>query len=284
MSREPAATHRIGHVSDSHFTASGLLHGRVPVAETFATALHGLAASGVPVDAVVHTGDVADEGEAAAYVAAREALGAVVERTGWRMLIVPGNHDDRVAMRDHLLGLPPSDEPMDAVVDVHGLRIVLLDTSVPRHVEGGLDDEQVDRLRETLREPAEHGTVLALHHPPVPVEVTGLQRLHLTGQERLAAAIEGGDVRAVLGGHLHYASTSMFAGVPVFVAPATAYTIALRGPGGGVAALDGGRAVGVLTCYDDGRVGYSLLPAGHEAVLSTTPDDAFSGMGVDVER
>jgi 3',5'-cyclic AMP phosphodiesterase CpdA len=284
MTREPAATHRIGHVSDSHFTGSGLLHDRVPVADTFATALDALAASGVPLDAVVHTGDVADEGEAAAYVAARELLAAAVERTGWRMLTVPGNHDDRAAMREHLLGLPPSAEPIDEVVDVQGLRIVLLDSSIPRRVEGGIDAEQLDRVHEILREPAEHGTVLALHHPPVPVEVTGLQRLHLTGQERLAAAIAGGDVRALLGGHLHYATTSMFAGVPVFVAPATAYTIALRGPGGGVAGLDGGRAVGVLTCYDDGRVGYSLLPAGREQVLSTTPDAAFDGMGVDVER
>jgi 3',5'-cyclic AMP phosphodiesterase CpdA len=284
MSREPVATHRIGHVSDSHFTASGLLHGRVPVADRFATALHGLEASGVPLDAVVHTGDVADEGEAEAYLAARKAIDAVVARTGWRVLTVPGNHDDRVAMRDHLLGSAPSPEPIDAVVDVRGLRIVLLDTSIPRHVEGGLDEQQLAWLRDVLQEPAEHGTVLALHHPPVPVEVTGLQRLHLTGQDRLAAAIEGGDVRAVLGGHLHYATTSMFAGVPVFVAPATAYTIALRGPGGGVAGLDGGRAVGVLSCYDDGRVGYSLLPAGGEQVLTTTPDAAFDGMGVDVER
>jgi 3',5'-cyclic AMP phosphodiesterase CpdA len=284
MSREPTATHRIGHVSDSHFTASGLLHGRVPVAETFAAALSGLEASGVPLDAVVHTGDVADEGEADAYLAARSAIDAAVARTGWRVLTVPGNHDDRVAMRDHLLGLAPSNEPIDAVVDVAGLRVVLLDTSIPRHVEGGLDDDQLARLREALREPAEHGSVLALHHPPVPVEVTGLQRLHLTRQDRLAAAIEGTDVRAVLGGHLHYATTSVFAGVPVFVAPATAYTIALRGPGGGVAGLDGGRAVGVLTCYDDGRVGYSLLPAGGEQILTTTPDAAFDGMGVDVER
>jgi Icc protein len=284
MSREPVATHRIGHVSDSHFTASGLLHGLVRVAETFATALADLEASALPLDAVVHTGDVADQGEADAYLAARATIDAAADRTGWRMLAVPGNHDDRVAMRDHLLRLPPSPEPIDAVVDVAGLRIVLLDTSIPRRVEGGLDEQQLSWLREVLREPAEHGTVLALHHPPVPVEVTGLQRLHLTGQDRLAAAIEGGDVRAVLGGHLHYATTSMFAGVPVFVAPATAYTIALRAPGGGVAGLDGGRAVGVLSCYDDGRVGYSLLPAGGEPVLSTTPDAAFDGMGVDVER
>lgn len=280
MSREPVATHRIGHISDSHFTSSGLLHGRVPTGETFAAALAALDGSGVPVDVVVHTGDVADEGEPGAYHAAAAALAAATRR----VLLVPGNHDDRAAMREHLLGEPASAEPIDAVHDIGGLRLVLLDTSIPGRVEGGLDDSQLDRLRSVLADPAEHGTVLALHHPPVPVEVTGLQRLHLTGQDRLADVVAGTDVRAVLGGHLHYATTSLFAGVPVFVAPATAYTIALRAPGGGVTGLDGGRAVGVLTCYDDGRVGWSLLPTEGAEVIADTPDAAFDGMGVDVER
>jgi 3',5'-cyclic AMP phosphodiesterase CpdA len=280
MSREPAATHRIGHISDSHFTASGLLHDRVPTGETFSAALAALEASGVPVDVVVHTGDVADEGEAGAYTAAAAALAA----SRLPVLAVPGNHDDRAAMREHLLGLPGSTDPLDTVHDIDGLRLVLLDTSIPGRVEGGLDEDQLDRLRSVLREPAEHGTVIALHHPPVPVEVTGLQRLHLTGQDRLAEAIAGTDVRAVLGGHLHYATTSLFAGVPVFVAPATAYTIALRAPGGGVAGLDGGRSVGVLTCYDDGRVGWSLLPAEPAELIADTPDAVFDGMGVDVQR
>src|SRR5437763_12880739 len=145
MSREPAATHRIGHISDSHFTASGLLHGHVRTAETFAAALNALTASGVPVGAIVHTGDVADEGEAGAYVAARCVLEAAAIEPP--VLAVPGNHDDRSAMREHLLGLPPSTEPIDRVVDVAGLRLVLLDTSIPGRVEGGLDDDQLAWLR-----------------------------------------------------------------------------------------------------------------------------------------
>lgn len=281
MSREPTATHRIGHISDSHFTGSGLLHGRIPTADTFAAALAALVGSGVPVDAVVHTGDVADDGEPAAYRTARAVLADV---DGPPVLAVPGNHDDRAAMREHLLGLAGSADPLDAVHDIGGLRLVLLDSSIPGRVEGGFDPAQLDWLAAVLAEPAPHGTVLALHHPPVPVEVTGLQRLHLTGQHRLAAVVAGSDVRAILGGHLHYATTSVFAGVPVFVAPATAYTIALTAPGGGVAGLDGGRAVGVLTCYDDGRVGWSLLPADAAEVVAHTPDAAFDGMGVDVER
>jgi Icc protein len=284
MTREPVATHRLGHISDTHFTASGVMHDSVRPGETFAAALAALESSGVPIDALLHTGDIADAGEPAAYEAARAAVEPVLARTGWTVGWAAGNHDVRPAMARHLLGRSPQDDPLDQVMDVRGLRVVLLDTSIPGRVEGGLDADRLDRLRAVLAEPAEHGTVVALHHPPVPVEVTGLQRLHLTGQDELAAVLHGTDVRALLGGHLHYATASVFAGIPVFVAPGTAYVIRLTAPGGGVAATDGGRAVGVLSLYDDGRVGYSLLTTEPFADLGTAPDSAFETMGVDVPR
>lgn len=281
MIREPVATHRLGHVSDSHFTESGRLQEVLRPAATYSAAITALEGSRIPLDALVHTGDVADDGHPDAYVAARSVTAETVERTGWPVVWAVGNHDDRAAMTEHLLGAPASDEPFDRTVTVRGLRIVTLDTSVPGRVEGGLDDAQLDRLRQELGQPAEHGTVLVLHHPPVPVEITGLQRLHLTGQDALAAALEGGDVRAILGGHLHYATASLFAGVPVHVAPSTAYTIRLAQPGGGVIAIDGGRTAGVLSLYDGGRVGYSALSTEPAHVLASTPDAAFASMGVD---
>jgi 3',5'-cyclic AMP phosphodiesterase CpdA len=284
MSREPAATHRIGHISDSHFTASGVMHDTVRTGETFAAALAALEASGVPVDGLVHTGDIADAGEPEAYRAVRAAVEPVVARTGWTVGWAAGNHDLRGPMARHLLGRADADEPLDQAIDIRGLRLILLDTSIPGRVEGAVDPDRLDWLRSVLAEPAEHGTVVALHHPPVPVEVTGLQRLHLTGQDGLAAAVQGTDVRAILGGHLHYATTSVFAGIPVYVAPATAYVIRLAAPGAGVVAADGGRAVGVLSLYDDGRVGYSLLSSEPFGDLGTAPDSVFDSMGVDLPR
>lgn len=284
MTREPTATHRVGHVSDSHFTASGVMHGTVRPAATYSAALAALEGSGIPLDALVHTGDVADQGEADAYLAAATVTRETTQRTGWPVLWAPGNHDVRAAMASALLGEPATDEPLDRVLEVRGLRLVSLDTSIPGRVEGGVDEAQAEWLRGVLAEPVEHGTVLALHHPPVPVEVTAMARLHLTGQDRLEAALRGSDVRAILGGHLHYATSSLFAGVPVHVAPATAYTIRLTKPGGGVIAVDGARAAGVLSLYDDGRVGYSPLPADQHHVLDSTPEEAFTTMGVDVEH
>jgi 3',5'-cyclic AMP phosphodiesterase CpdA len=274
----------VAHVSDSHFTASGTMHGTVHPAATYSGALAALEGSGIPIDVLVHTGDVADQGEADAYVAAATVTRETTRRTRWPVVWAAGNHDVRAAMAVALLGEAPTDEPLDRALEVRGLRIVSLDTSIPGHVEGGIEQAQADWLRSVLAEPAEHGTVLALHHPPVPVEVTAMARLHLTGQDRLEAALHGTDVRAILGGHLHYATSSTFAGVPVHVAPATAYTIRLTRPGGGVIAVDGARAAGVLSVYDDGRVGYSALPADPQHVLDSTPEEVFATMGVDVEH
>jgi 3',5'-cyclic-AMP phosphodiesterase len=278
MALEPTATHRIGHLSDTHFTASGVLHD-IPTAPALAAALEAL--EELPLDALVHTGDIVDMGEPAAYAAIRAATEAVTGRTGWPVVWAAGNHDLRASLREHLLGLPPTEEPLDTVVHVRGLRLVSIDTSIPGRVEGGLEEEQLEWLRSVLAEPTEHGTVLALHHPPLPVEVTAMARLHLTGQDRLAAALAGTDVRAVLGGHLHYATASVLAGVPVFTVPALAYTIRLTAPRSGVTGADGGRAVGVLSLYDDGRVGHSLLATDPVPIVAQTPEDAFLSIGVD---
>ena len=86
-----------------------------------------------------------------------------------------GNHDERAAYARGLFDRDLGDHDelavpaQDAVYDVGGLRIVALDTSVPRYHHGELSDEQLDWLADVLTTPAEHGTVLALHHPPIPV-------------------------------------------------------------------------------------------------------------------
>lgn len=284
MTREPIATHRVAHVSDSHFTASGVMHGSVHVAATYSAALAALEGSGIPIDALLHTGDVADRGEPDAYRAAATLTRETTQRTGWPVLWAVGNHDVRAALAEGLLGEAATDAPLDRVTEVRGLRLISLDTSIPGRVEGDVTEAQAEWLREVLSEPAEHGTVIGLHHPPVPVEVTAMARLHLEHQDRLEAVLAGSDVRAILGGHLHYGTSSVFAGIPVHVAPATAYTIRLTRPAGGVIAVDGARAAGILSLYDDGRVGYSPVPADPHRILDSTPEDVLRTMGVDVEH
>ena len=96
---------------------------------------------------------------------------------------------------------------------------------MPGYHHGRILDSQLDWLRDVLAEPAPDGTLLALHHPPIPSPIELMAILELEEQHRLADVIRGTDVRAILAGHLHYSTSGTFAGIPVSVAAATCYVI-----------------------------------------------------------
>lgn len=232
-------THTIVHVSDPHLLAGGArLAGRFDVAGTMDRTLAAIERAVERPDAIVITGDLADLGEPEAYRRLRAAVEPVSARLGAPVVWVAGNHDERPALREHLLGVAPSEEPVTGVWDLNGLRLVALDSTVPGWHHGDLDAEQLSWLGEVLREPAEHGTLLALHHPPVPSHVPFFDVLELRHQDELADVLRGSDVRGILAGHLHYSMHATFAGIPVSVASATCYTMDVARPADRVNGMD----------------------------------------------
>ena len=231
LGRYPAARRVIAHVSDTH-----LLFGGAPlggVADTVG-ALRQTAAQlgrlGDRLDAIVVTGDVTDLGEPDAYRRVHEALQPVVTATGAEIVWVMGNHDERGAFRESLIGEAPSGAPVNCVVHVGGLRMLALDTSVPGYHHGEIDAASLAWLDEQLAQPAPEGTIIAMHHAPIATPLALMDVLELRGQDELAEVIRDRDVRLILGGHLHYATNGVFAGIPVSVAGATAYTMDLSAP------------------------------------------------------
>ncbi|MBO0876188.1 MAG: hypothetical protein J2P19_22645, partial [Pseudonocardia sp.] len=82
----------------------------------------------------------------------------------------------------------------------------------------------LDWLCAELATPAPAGTVLALHHPPLPSPAPLAAAIKLANPSALAAAIAGTDVRVVLAGHTHVVSAGALAGVPVWTGGAIAPT------------------------------------------------------------
>jgi len=200
----PAPERVLLHFSDTHLRAAQTprLFGTVDGAETLARALAAIEAGGLRPDAVVFTGDLADLGEPGAYADLRALVEPVVARIGARVLWVMGNHDDRAAFRAGLYGpdaadRPDARRPVDRVDELDGLRIVTLDTSVPGHHHGALDDEQLAWLADVLATPAPLGTILAMHHPPVPAVLPLAASVELRDQRRLAEVPEEIRVRAL---------------------------------------------------------------------------------------
>jgi 3',5'-cyclic-AMP phosphodiesterase len=181
---------------------------------------------------------------------------------------VMGNHDDRSAFRRGLLDerIAGGARPVDRVDDVNGLRVITLDSTVPGHHHGEVAPEQLDWLAEELSIPAPHGTVLAMHHPPVPSVLDLAVSVELRDQHELAEVIAGSDIRSIIAGHLHYSSMATFAGVPVSVASASCYTQDLNVPVGGTRGRDGARAFNLVHVYPT-TVLHSVVPLGSYPTL-----------------
>jgi len=262
-------THTIVHLSDPHLLAGGArLADRFDVGETLGRTLDAIERAVERPDAIVVTGDLADLGEPEAYRRLRAAVEPVAERLGAPVVWVAGNHDERPALREHLLGAAPSEEPVTGVWDLNGLRLVALDSTVPGWHHGDLDAEQLSWLGEVLREPAEHGTLLALHHPPVPSHVPFFDILELRHQDELADVIRGSDVRGILAGHLHYSMHATFAGIPVSVASATCYTMDVARPADQVNGMDAAQSFQLVHVRPE-TIAHTVVP-----VVETPAGDA----------
>ncbi len=263
----PRPDHFLLHLSDTHLLGGGnRLYDSVDAEAHLRQLLDELEASEGRPEAIVFTGDLADRGEPEAYDRLRRMVEPVADRLGAQVIWVMGNHDDRGAFRSQLFAEQPSSRPVDRVYDVNGLRVITLDSTVPGHHHGELTGAQLDWLAEELSVPAPHGTILAMHHPPLPSVLELAVAVELYDQGGLAEVLYGSDVRSIIAGHLHYSSTGTFAGIPVSVASATCYTQDLNVPVGGTRGRDGARAFNLVHVYP-GTVLHSVVPVGHYSAL-----------------
>ncbi|MBV9578516.1 MAG: metallophosphoesterase [Chloroflexi bacterium] len=243
------------HLSDTHIlpTDADRLQG-VDTLQNVRDILHVVEHSGIQPDALVVSGDLANNGDIESYRRLRTELDATVARLGSQLIVAIGNHDARPAFREAMLDALPSEEPIDYVRWLGGLRVVVLDSTVPRAAYGELRPEQLHWLADQIEAPAEEGTLVVLHHPPVPdaTPLAGLLTLHAAND--LESVLRGSDVVAVLAGHAHHAITAAFGGAFCYAAPATAYSVdpllleqrtlrGVEGSGFGLIRVVDGRAV-----------------------------------------
>jgi 3',5'-cyclic AMP phosphodiesterase CpdA len=275
LGQYPHPSHTIAHISDTHLLAGGKLqYGVVDTVQHLQMALDRLRRIDPVPQAIVLTGDLADRGEPEAYAQLRSMIEPAAAAMGAQVVWCMGNHDDRTAYARSLFAADPTADVMDRVYEVDGLRIVALDTSVPNYHHGEITDEQHDWLASVLAEPAPLGTILAMHHPPIAIPMLPAAAIiELDGQDRLATALAGTDVRMILGGHFHYSSYGTFAGIPVSVASATCYISDIAPDQRFISAVDTDQSVNVLHVYDDTIV---------TSVVPTHDSAEISGFGSDV--
>jgi 3',5'-cyclic AMP phosphodiesterase CpdA len=227
----------VAHLSDTHFFPPGHPDA-ARTKDRLVRALDGIARREQPPAAIVVTGDLTQDGDPEAY---RELAGVLIPAAaelGAALLCVPGNHDDRAAFSE-VFGPERTADAVTQVVTVGGLRLVGLDSTVPGLHHGELDPAQLAELRRILTAPAPCGTLLALHHPPLPGVLDFIHPVMLTTRAPLAEVIAGSDVRGILAGHVHHPYFASWERTLVAVASSIGRPVDLTVPTSVVSDVDG---------------------------------------------
>lgn len=164
------------------------------------------------------SGDLTDDGRDEGYATLAAAFG----RLGAPVHVLPGNHDDRAALRRHFELPGDGAEPICYAAEVGELRLLVLDGTRPGSEAGELDGERLAWLERELAAAPRRPTVLATHHPPLRFGVRAWDEIGLPGADREALGEIVGrhpQLLRIVCGHLHRALSAELAGRPVFVAP-----------------------------------------------------------------
>jgi 3',5'-cyclic AMP phosphodiesterase CpdA len=273
----------IAQISDMHLRACGrLLHGEVDTAQALAAAIDHLLGLVPAPDLVLATGDLTDFARPEDYRALRLAL----DRLPMPVYVIPGNHDEREALRAAFADqgyLPATGEFLHYAIDGWPLRLVGLDTVIPGEVGGGLCAARLAWLDARLGEQPERPTLIFMHHPPVPTGIGFMDTPPFAGRAALKALLaRHRQVRQIIAGHVHRTIHIPWDGVAVAVAPSTAYQMALAiQPGDGFFLTDQPAAM-LLWLWpeaDDG--GDAVGPVGYTSLVGRRENAGSRGSGDD---
>lgn len=217
----------IAQISDLHIKQPGALaYGRVDTAKALERCVAELNAFAPAPDFVVISGDLADSPTAEEY----EHLKRLLAPLKLPFAAIPGNHDSREMMRAAFPAASRAEfaGPLNQRIEVAGLDLLLLDSSVPGKPHGQLDPPTLDWLETSLSSTPERPALVFLHHPPFRAGIWHMDRQNLSNADALAAVVRRHPrIRLIATGHVHRATLTMFEGVPTTICPAPNHAVDL---------------------------------------------------------
>ncbi|SLN50983.1 3',5'-cyclic adenosine monophosphate phosphodiesterase CpdA [Roseovarius albus] len=201
---------RILWLSDLHFDLQNLVLGHDPIARLNA-AIEFITQHYADAALCMITGDMVETATVENYTAVRTALDALP--MPW--LPMAGNHDKRTLFLQYM-PLPDSAQSGFAqyTVDLPNLRLICLDSLKTGADSGELCAERLRWLKGIL-ERTDTPCAVALHHPPVPLDLPMLDPDRLEDSENLMQILaQYPMVKHVFCGHVHRPVTGCFNGLP----------------------------------------------------------------------
>lgn len=171
------------------------------------------------VDRLIVTGDLAHDEVRETYESLRELLAEWLPK----LRLIPGNHDNREAMRavfgDRVQLL---DDRNVFAEELGGWKLIGLDSHLPGELRGQLGERQRDWLTRELTAEPTRPTAIFLHHPPVQVGSEWLDRIGLDDADPLLTLLrQHPQIKLVACGHIHQELTGRFNSLLVLATPST---------------------------------------------------------------
>lgn len=167
-------------------------------------------------DALLVTGDISHEGDAASY---RRFAAILADFYAGPLLCLPGNHDRMAAMQE-VLGKA-------STLDLPGWMLIGLDSHVDGQVGAGLTETDMASLRRDLAAASGRHVLIATHHPPVDVGCPWLDKDRIqNGAELLEWLSEHAGVKGMVFGHAHQVIDSAHAHIALLGTPSTCFQFA----------------------------------------------------------
>lgn len=214
-------------ITDTHIVREGeLVSGRLETAGALARLVDRIMSIRHqigPVDAVLVSGDLSDDGSKESYARFKTLLAPLDLPT----YAIPGNHDARDPLRGAFADHLPVAGPLNWARKVGDVYLVGLDTLVEGHGHGTLSSETLAFLGDALAKADGSTVLLALHHPPFTSGISFMDAIGLTNAQDLRDAVTGynGELRIVCG-HIHSMMVNNVGGHTAISAPSPCSTFA----------------------------------------------------------
>ncbi|MDT8427928.1 MAG: 3',5'-cyclic-AMP phosphodiesterase [Pseudomonadales bacterium] len=169
------------------------------------------------IDAVLATGDIAQDASVEAYHRFISAMQHFDAPCYW----IPGNHDRRPVMQT----IPAAEKAFQHRIELGNWQIIMLNTAVIGEVHGRLESNELQMLEACLGEVeglADRNSLICMHHNPVPGSSHWMDGIGLRNAEEFFSLIDRfSSVRGVVYGHIHQALDYTRNGVKYFCTPST---------------------------------------------------------------
>lgn len=259
---------RLLQLSDLHIVkegerASGVLDTRRILSAAIEQLLE-MGAALEPLDAVLVSGDISDDGSPDSYAFAKAEL----ELLGLPLYVVPGNHDAREPFRNAFAELAEVSTSglIDWATPINGTLVVGLDTLVEGEGGGRLREDSLDLLKNALNTWGGGPVVVMLHHPPISTGIHFMDAIGLENTRSLEAALDGVDHDIILiAGHVHGVHHGRLGHHRVATAPSLCSGFALD------------RRTDAAAGFLNGPTGFAVIDTAPGGVWSAVPLDRFDG-------